>query len=80
MVQEDLNEPYSSEEVFKVIRDMLEMEPESRPTAEEILMNPFFVVSTPTPQTLPEPIEFLVCCLNVIDIITVLGYNTVCFL
>jgi len=41
-VQNDLNEPYFSESVFESIKVMLEMVPENRPTAEEVLSNCFF--------------------------------------
>jgi len=42
--KEDLNEPYyHSEECFKLIKSMVEMEPTNRPTADELKRSTFFL-------------------------------------
>jgi len=44
LIQDDLKEPYYSASVLELIKDMLEFEPLNRPTAEDVLRNPFFMI------------------------------------
>ena len=59
LIQTDLKND-STEEAFELIKTMLDMDPANRPTADEVLNGPFFlVVHTPTTE-IHQPIVFSV--------------------
>ena len=58
LVQKDLKRPYSEDDVsFELIKSLLQIEPRNRPTAEDVLKSPFFIV---VHSCTALPIEFLV--------------------